>query len=150
MLARLVRRIKALLKTAAAVALVCGIGMAVYAANACKLRGIEGEREFFLDSASSQGLRKESLSLRDFSRIKGECVRFSLNGEEGGNVLQELLEEYGATVLFSEEVDGVTSYYCYTAKWDNGLELSGQQVNLHVAFSDETCAVGTPIIFGGF
>ena len=150
MFSRCIRRVKTLLKTMAALALVCGVGMGIYVMNACKLRGIDGEREFFLDSASSQGLRKESLSLRDFSRIRGESVRFALNGEAGGNVLQNLLDEYGATVLFSEDVGGVVSYYCYTPKWGNCIDVGGQTVNFHVALSEETCAVGTPIIFGGF
>lgn len=150
MLARLIRRIKTLLTTAAALAIVCGVGMGVYVVNACKLRGIEGERVFYLDSASSQGLRKEELTLRDFSRIKGESVRFDLTDEDGETLANRLIEEYNATVLFTEEVSGVVSYYCYTPDWEECLELNGQRVNFHVAVSAEECAVGTPIIFDGF
>lgn len=150
MLARLIRRIKTLLTTAAALAIVCGVGMGVYVVNACKLRGIEGERVFYLDSASSQGLRKEELTLRDFSRIKGESVRFDLADEDGETLVNRLIEEYNATVLFTEEVSGVVSYYCYTPDWEEYLDLNGQRVNFHVAVSAEECAVGTPIIFDGF
>lgn len=150
MFARLVRRIKALLTTAAAVAIVLGLGIGVYVVNACKLRGIDGERVFYLDSASSQGLRKEELTLRDFSRIQGESVRFDLGDEGEAELVKRLTEEYGARVLFIEEACGVTSYYCYTPKWEGCLELHGQRVNFHVAISDTECAVGTPIIFDGF
>ena len=150
MLARLIRRIKALLATAAALAIVCGIGMGIYVVNACKLHSIDGERVFYLDSASSQGLRKEELALRDFARIRGESVRFALNGESGEETAARLIAEYGATVAFTEEVSGVKSYYCYIPKWEDGLELNGKRINFHVAISQEECAVGTPIIFDGF
>lgn len=150
MFARWIRRIKTLLTTTAALALALGIGAGVYVVNACKLRALEGERIFYLDSASSQGLRKEELSLRDFSRIKGESVRFDLGEEDEAALVERLTEQYNATVLFTEEVSGVVSYYCYTPDWEDCLEINGQKVNLHVAVSAEECAVGTPIIFDGF
>lgn len=124
---------------------------AIYVGQVCRLDGLEGERVFYLDSASSQGLRKEELSLRDFSRIKGESVRFDRTEEESAEELaKRLAEKYGAEILFTEEACGTVSYYGYTEKWNNGIDVNGVRVNLHIAVSQTECAVGTPIIFDGF
>lgn len=61
-----------------------------------------------------------------------------------------LLNEYRATVLFTEEACGVVNYYCYSPLLGEGVKLSGYTVNLHVAESEAQTAIGTPIIFGGY
>lgn len=147
---RLYKRIKRMLSTLSALALTVALGWGIYAFNACKLRAIDGERVFYLNSNSSQGLRKEELSPLDFTRITGEVVRSKLGEKSGEEAANEIMERYGAQVLFVEEVGGVKSYYCYTPQWEDTLALNGQTVNLHVAVSNEECVVGTPIIFDGF
>ena len=144
------RTLRNFITTLASLSLALAVGFGLYASNVCKLDGLEGERVFYRDSASSQGLRKEELSLRDFTRIKGVSVRFEVYGETAEGIVARITEAYGAEVLFTEEACGVTSYYCYTPKWTNGIEISGETVNLHVAVSETECAVGTPIIFDGF
>ena len=136
------------LVTAAAIAVVIGLG--AYILNACKLRAIEGERVFYLDSATSQGLRKTELELRDYARITGESVRFAREGKSVESLVNEIVLQYGAEILFTEEACGVFSFYGYTDAWDNGIVVNGQTVNLHIAVAEEECAVGTPIIFDGF
>ncbi|MBQ7912426.1 MAG: YwmB family TATA-box binding protein [Clostridia bacterium] len=136
------------LLTAAAIAVVIGLG--IYVLNACKLRAIKGERVFYLDSQSSQGLRKTELELRDYARITGESVCFARGEESAEELAGEIAEKYSAEILFTEEVAGVISFYCYTPIWDNGILVNGETVNLHVAVAEEECAVGTPIIFDGF
>ncbi len=125
------------------------IALAVYFKNSLKLSDLQGERVYYLDSASSQGLIAEKLSFLSFYRLKGESVRFDLE-KPAKEVLEEITEMYNAEVLFVEEVDGVASYYCHTSDWTGGVRINGQAVNLHLAISKEQCAVGTPIIFGGF
>ena len=121
-----------------------------------KLAEIEGKHTYFLDSASSQGLRKESLGLRDFTRVKGECVFTEISTYNGGRYLtneeiaQEIATRYGAEILIAEEMDGVVSYYAYTQRWKDGLYVGGEKINLHIAIGGERLAVGTPIIFDGF
>ena len=136
------------LLTAAAIAVVLGLG--VYMLNACKLRAIKGERVFYLNSQSSQGLRKTELELRDYARITGESVSFARGEESAEELAGEIAEKYSAEILFTEEAAGVLSFYCYTPIWDNGILVNGQTVNLHIAVAEEQCAVGTPIIFDGF
>ena len=136
------------LLTAVAMAIVVGLG--VYITNACKLRAIKGERVFYLDSNTSQGLRKTELALRDYARITGESVHFARGGDSAENIAQEIADRYGAEILFTEEAAGVVSYYCYTTEWRGGVALRDQIINLHIAVGETACAVGTPIIFGGF
>ena len=126
------------------------VGVGLYAASVCRLDGLQGERVYYLDSASSQGLRKEELTLLDLPRIEGESVRFSLNGESEQALVARVTGMYDATVLFVEEGAGERSYYCYTSAWNNALALQGERVNLHIAVREGKCVVGTPIIFDGF
>ena len=130
--------------------LVLGIILLAWSVKVVKLSDIEGERVFYLESASSQGLRKTTLSVRDYAKVKGESVTFTLDGKDGETVLQEILKIYHARVLFTEEACDTRSYYCHTNEWDNEIRVGGYAVNLHIALSSERCTVGTPIIFDGF
>ena len=137
-----------MLITAASIAIVMALG--VYVVHACKLRGIKGDRVFYLDSNTSQGLRKTELELRDYARITGESVCFFRDERSAEEIAREIADKYGAEILFTEEAAGVTSFYCYTSSWNNGIAVNGETVNLHIAVAEVQCAVGTPIIFGGF
>ena len=132
------------------------IAVSVKTANISRLSALEGERTFFLGSASSQALIKTELRLSDLNKVKGECVSFALETCEGGRYLlsediaSAIAEKFEAKILFKETCAGVTSYYCYTPRWQDTILIEGQPINLHVAVSNERCAVGAPIIFGGF
>lgn len=144
------RTLKNFISKLIALSLALVVSFAVYIGRVCRLDGLEGERVFYLDSASSQGLRKEELSLRDFARIKGESVRFERGEEREEDLVQSIVERYGAEILFQERTAETLSYYCYTKEWDNGIIVNGERVNLHIALSETQCVVGTPIIFDGF
>ena len=120
--------------------------------NLSRLSLFPGERTFFLDSASSQGLMKKELGISDLFRVKGECVSFSFAESDGGRdaLIEEIVRQLGAEIIFEEEVNEVISYYCYTPIFLESLILQGKRINLHVAISKARCVVGTPIIFGGF
>ena len=149
-------RLKNFIYVAVAVVFSLLVFMAMKTANVSRLSSIQGERVFFLDSASSQGLMKEELSLVELGRVKGECVSFSLNTYEGGryalseDIAQAIAKEFDAKILLKEEIAGGTSYYCYTSRWQDHILIEGQIINLHVAVSNGQCSVGAPIIFGGF
>lgn len=144
-------RIKNLILTVCALAL-CGVFVAgLYVKRVVKFEDLKGERVFYLDSASSQGLWKDKIAWLDFPRIRGESVRFSRQETTSeAEILRSIVEKYHAMVLFSEKTDGVTSYYCYTAEWSDSVQIKDKKVNLHVAVSAAQCVVGAPIIFGGF
>ena len=116
----------------------------------CKFSALDGTRAFYLYSASSQSLQKQSLNFSDLFSIRGESVRFAHNGRLARELAQEIINRYNATVCFTEEADGVLSVYAYTQNWNDALTLGGIAVNLHIAVSNTECVVGSPIIFGGF
>lgn len=127
------------------------------------------ESIFYLHSPSSQGMRKENLFLRDISAIRGESVVFEIMPQsvgEGVNfdeIASVLAVTFGAEILFTEEVSGIKSYYCYTEKWLDGVALYGEKINLHIAFKvgdmwemngkefgKISAVMGSPIIFDGY
>ena len=132
------------------------LAVGVKASTITRLSDIEGRRTYFLDSASSQGLRKEGLSVSDLTRVKGECVFTEISTYDGGRYLtneeiaDKITTQYGAKILFTEEIGGVVSYYAYTPQWRECVYIDGRKVNLHIALRKNCLAVGTPIIFDGF
>ncbi len=124
------------------------VGVRAY--HTARFAHLEGERVFYLDSASSQGLRKTELSFWDIPRVKGECVRMQFTEEDGDKYAMSLLSSFNGEVLFIEEVCGRVSYYAYAEGLGEGIWLYGKKVNLHVAVGEGVCVVGTPIIFDGF
>ena len=139
---------KNFIKTTLALALV--LIFVVFTRTVCVSRfsQVEGERTFYLRSASSQAGIKERLHVTDLFSVKGESISFACESEE--ECLRSLLSRYQARVAFVEEADGVRSYYCATAKWSDGVSIEGIFVNLHIAFGESRCVVGAPLIFGGF
>jgi len=141
-------RIKVFFKTVASLSLALFLLLFVRGISIARFPLEEGRREFYLRSSSSQALVKQTLSLGDLFCVKGEKVSFACENEE--ETLAVLLARYEAQVLFIEEAGGVRSYYCVSEKWQDGVRLNGVFINLHIAFDGERCALGLPIIFGGF
>ena len=149
-------RCRNFLRMCLALVIALGCCILVKSANCTRLADIEGTRTYFLDSASSQGLQRNSLSLFDLTRVKGECVQTEISAYAQGRYLtkseiaEEIIQKYQAEILFCEEAGGSLSYYGYVSAWSDGVWLYGRKVNLHVAVGEERLSVGTPIIFGGY
>ncbi len=128
------------------------LAVGVKTMNVVKLSSIEGERTYFLDSASSQGLIKKQLGFADLWRVKGECVSFEIDANEGTMfaLSTKILREYKAEMQCVERASNVTSLYAYSPLLGENVFVGGKAVNLHIALSSTRCTVGTPIIFGGF
>ena len=147
-----------MLSTAVLTAAVCGVSLRVGMLS--RFSAIEGERTFFLNSASSQGLRTEKLAFSDIGRVRGECVRFDLTEYEGGRyatnensaekIAEDIARIYGAEWLIIEQAGGSVCFYGYTERFTDKVFVNGQAVNLHIAVNGTACAVGSPIIFDGF
>lgn len=138
------------LKTWAAIALIFVAFALVAGVNVCRFSAVEGERTFYLDSASSQGLRKQTLCFSDIFRIRGESVRFPTNGLSAEEIANKIAEEYDAEILLREEVCGVISFYAYTESWSDYVLVEGQKINLHIAVNADMGTLGSPIIFDGY
>lgn len=149
-------RVRRFLRICLAVVIALGCCVAVKSLHFNRLADMEGKRTYFLDSASSQGLQKETLSLLDITRVKGECVQTEISAYTDNRQLskaeiaEEITRKYQAKILFCEEVNGTLSYYAYVSAWTDSVWLYGQKVNLHVAVGETCLTVGTPIIFGGY
>ena len=174
--------IQSVLAVVLALAMVCFIRITNVSRFSSLRNFVEGTREivlensvFYLQSASSQGLRKERLTLRDFSSIRGESLEISVvgnfdinNANDGGvyamkvdNVAYSIAEKLGAEIIFTEESAGIKSYYAHTLQWTDGVILYGKKINLHIAFRLEVVedesgeeqisgVIGSPIIFDGY
>ena len=113
----------------------------------------EGEKEYYLSSASSQSLIKSNLVMTDLPLLRGESARVAVECESAQSeqaYFNEILAKYKASVLKVERFEDGTSYYCYSAKLKRGVNLDGVTVNLHVVIKANEIALGTPIIFGGY
>ena len=121
----------------------------LFTVSVCQLSDCGGERVFYLDSPSSQGLRKSELGISDIFRVKGETIRFKTQDSKEG-FLKETLLKYQAELLFSEKIGETISYYCYAKGLDGGIVLNGRMVNLHVVWKEGEAVLGTPIIFDGY
>ena len=115
-----------------------------------KLSNFSGERVFYLYSPSSQAQIKTKISIIDGFFVRGESVKINLDGVVAERKAEEILSSFNAEVLFTEQAGQTLSYYAYAPKLGGGILLNGKKINLHIAFSDSQCVVGTPIIFGGF
>ncbi len=139
-------RIKNALRGVAALALSFLALAGVWGMGVSRFPHIEGDRQYYLDSPSSQAKIADGLSPFDFARVEGESVSLSLNEGEALALIKSLSGE----VLFIEEAAGVRSYYCYSPTLFGGIKIGEYFVNLHVAVEGERCVVGSPIIFGSF
>lgn len=107
----------------------------------------EGEQyTFYLgESSSAQAVTSRSPSAKLFlGGVKGESVTYS------GDRYQEFCNKWRATLRFSEQAGGTTSYYLYSDRLGEGILLGGEEVNLQIAVDGEHTVVGTPLIFGGW
>ncbi len=79
---------------------------------------------------------------------------FLKTGEGGvlkeGVTRREVMERFEARLVFTEEVDGVVNYYCYSEKIKCSSLIKGKKINLHFAERGVAVKVGTPLIFGSF
>lgn len=141
-------RLKNFIRMLTALVLAVGVLFALRLGQVSRFSAIDGKRTFYLYSASSQAVIKQKITPLELFFVKGECVTLTYTDQE--QTLQEILALYKAEILFEEKAGGTHSYYCNAKSWLQGTRINGVVVNLHIAFSEEACAVGSPLIFGGF
>ncbi len=64
--------------------------------------------------------------------------------------LHSFLLQMKAKVVFSEEINGKTSYYAYSPSLKYIQQIKNRNVNLHIVIGEESVKVGSPIIYGSF
>ena len=145
---------------------VCAVGFLGY--FALPLCGIEGEKEYFLYSESSQAVRKERLTGFDLFFVRGQSVRvwFEDGAEQGTEQgagqsarrgagladewAEEQVERLKGEVLFCEEAGGAVCYYGFAPKLGRGIVVKGERVNFQIAVRGASAAIGTPVLLGSF
>ncbi len=137
-------QVKRTVKTAIAFALAAGFFCLLRIAYAERFPTLEGERNYYLYSPSSQATIAEKLPVDKLGFLTGESVAL-----DGGDP-KEIFASYGAELLFVESAEGITSYYGYSDRLAGGKLIAGRLVNLHVAKKGTRVVVGSPLIFGGF
>ena len=80
------------------------------------------------------------------SDIKGESCKLLKSEFE----IEKFLNEFSATVHFTEVIDEGTAYYAYSEKIRYSAEVKGQRINLHIFIAKESVTVGSPLIYGSF
>ncbi|MBR0190414.1 MAG: hypothetical protein IJQ23_08545 [Clostridia bacterium] len=118
---------------------------ALYADKPPVFKGYAEEYEIYL-SAGSFGdniVRTTEKNLNAFAAVKGESCY--LNGS-----YEQVLKDFSATHLFSEETEEGTSYYAYSPKIRYKTYIKGKAVNIHYFKGYGRQIVGTPMIFGSF
>ncbi len=109
------------------------------------------ERAYYLYSPSSWAAEKTSLALWELPFVEGEKRVYVCDSRQDAKALaEEILREYGGYNLWTEEVDGILSYYAQSEKLDRQVRIGQKIVNLHIALDGERVAVGTPLLFGGY
>ncbi len=106
------------------------------------------EYEVYLNDASSLAeIRKvDKLEYYFLRGVKGESVTLSAKGFE----LESILSDFGARVVFTENLSNATVYYAYSPKIKSQKTVRGEKINLQVAISGERVVLGAPLIFGSF
>ncbi len=146
-------RLKNFIATAGALLLALLLLLCVWTLSSDTFHGLEGERTYYLYSASSQATIKESLSLREIFAVEGESVQISVRAGEEGLVREKLdclLKSLQAELVYSEQAGDAYAFYYFTPAWANGILVNGKRVNLHIAVGENRCVIGSPVIFGGF
>lgn len=111
---------------------------------------------YTLYSASSSGVFAKVFDLSELLSVRGEAAAYEITETDEARAheaaLNEILEEFSASVRFKEQTENVTSYYCYSAKIGSARakNLGGEMINLHVALSQNEAIVGVPLIFCGY
>ncbi len=107
----------------------------------------EGESHIFYlgESSSAPAVSANSPLAKLFlGDVKGESAVYS------GDRYAEFSQKFDAKLLFTEQVEGATSYYLYSPALGGGVFLKGEKVNLQIAVGGGQTVVGTPLIFGSW
>ena len=64
--------------------------------------------------------------------------------------LNEFLDEFSASTVFTEKLENGVSYYAYSNKIKYNQTINGRKINLQVFIGEQMVKVGSPIICGSF
>ena len=107
----------------------------------------DGYTVYLNDNSSIASAVKLNSPIYPFmAKVKGESCKVKKDGFS----VDEFFKERNATILFTEELDGITCYYGYSEDIKFNTIVGDKIVNLQVAVAENSVTVGSPIIFGSF
>lgn len=118
---------------------------ALYSDKPPVFKGYADEYEIYL-SAGSFGdsiVKTRDKNLNAFTVVKGESCYLNVSYEQ-------LIKDFSATHLFTEETAEGISYYAYSPKIKYRTYIRGRMVNIQYFSGGGRQIVGTPMIFGSF
>ena len=104
--------------------------------------------ELYINSRSSMAkiINVDYMNFYFYKNVYGESVEINADSFN----LQDFLDDFNATVLFTEKIQGGVSYYAYSPKIKYQKTLNGKRVNLQVVQKESFVKAGAPLIFGSF
>ncbi len=106
---------------------------------------IHGQKTYYLYSQSSQAKITQTKPFLNLNLVGESSV---VSASEFN--LESFIKDYNAKILFVEEVDEITIYYCYSPKIKRQKVVKNQAVNLQIAVRESVVTLGSPIIYGSF
>ncbi|MBP5466860.1 MAG: hypothetical protein J6Y43_04800 [Clostridia bacterium] len=103
------------------------------------------EFELYLSNGSfgSNIVRAVDKNYGSFGGIKGESCFVNVS-------YGQVLEDFSAAHVFSEENEYGISYYAYSPALKYKVYLNGRAVNIHYHVGEKKIKLGTPMIFGAY
>lgn len=86
-----------------------------------------------------------SLTKALLADVNGECAFYSADNFN----MTDFLAQYGAEVIFTEELSDSVNYYC-AADLPYSVQLYKAEINLHICVKQSRVLAASPIIFGGY
>lgn len=115
--------------------------------NASIFSGYTEKVEIYLGGSGSLS-QIQTIDVKDypyFSGVCGQAFKTDLNEFD----LKSFLDDFDAKVIFTESIDEGVSYYAYSPKIKERVNLNGKTINLQI-FIGNSVTVGAPLIYGSF
>ena len=96
-----------------------------------------------LNSSSGKFYQTDDYNFSDYIRGDGVSVVY----EKNFNYISNIIKPTDATLIKTEKVNGITSYYYYSKNLARRVKVDNKLINLHVAVSTTAVTVGYPLIY---
>ena len=143
-----VYRWKQLIKTATGFFLAAFSCAVLWVLNSFSFPQGETRAEYYLYTPSSQAKRTPDLSPQDALFLQG--VGYEYQTDDGEVFAIKQVRALRATVLKTERVGNICSYYCYSPALGKTVTVLGLKVNLHIVVKGNDVKIGSPLVFGGY
>lgn len=90
----------------------------------------------------------QTIDVKDYPYYSGVCGQ-SFKTDLNNFNLNVFLDDFDAEIIFTESIGEGVSYYAYSPKIKERVNLKGKTINLQI-FVGTAVTVGAPLIYGSF